>query len=55
MADVIIKSGVKDELDENSISKDLYDELDEKVKEILAEAAERAASNGRNTVQPQDI
>lgn len=55
MTDVVIKSGVKDELDEYSISSDLYDELDEKVKDILAEAAERAEANNRNTVQPRDI
>lgn len=55
MGQLIVKSAVKDALDENNVSADLYAALDEEVSRLLSRAAERAEANGRKTVMPQDI
>jgi histone H3/H4 len=55
MADLIVKSAVKDALAENNVSGDFYDALDEEVADLLEEAARRAEANGRKTVQPSDL
>ncbi|MFC4989259.1 DUF1931 domain-containing protein [Saliphagus infecundisoli] len=55
MADLIVKAGVKDSLDEYNVSGDFYDALDDEVTELLADAAERAEDNDRKTVQPRDL
>lgn len=55
MTDLIVKSGVKEALANHNVSADLYDALDEKVTEMLEEAAQRADANDRKTVQPQDL
>jgi histone H3/H4 len=46
---------VKDVLDDNNVSADFYDALNEEVAELLDDAAERAESNDRKTVQPRDL
>ena len=38
-----------------NVSSDFYDALDEEVSELLADAAERADSNDRKTVQARDL
>lgn len=55
MTDLVIKSGVKEELDDMSVSADLYEALDEEVAELLEDAARRAQANDRKTVMPQDL
>lgn len=55
MPDLIVKAGVKDELDDMSVSTDVYAELDAFMAEKLREARNRAQENGRNTVLPRDI
>jgi histone H3/H4 len=55
MADLIVKSAVKDALAENNVSADFYDVLDEEVADLLEEAARRSEANGRKTVQPSDL
>ncbi|MDH5021803.1 histone-like protein [Halobacterium rubrum] len=55
MADLITKAAVKEQLDDKNVASDFYAELDEKVGEVLEEAAERADKNGRKTVQPRDL
>lgn len=55
MADLIVQSAVKDTLDSHNVSADFYDALDEEVKELLEDAARRAADNDRKTVQPRDL
>ncbi|PSP16803.1 DUF1931 domain-containing protein [Halobacteriales archaeon QH_10_67_13] len=55
MADLIVKAAVKEQLDEMNVASDFYDALDEEVEELLEDAAERAASNDRKTVQPRDL
>lgn len=55
MADLIVKSAVKDELNDMNISADFYDALDEEVTELLDNAARRANDNDRKTVQARDL
>ena len=39
----------------NNISDDFINKLDEKVKELVLEAAQRAKDNGRRTVMGKDL
>jgi histone H3/H4 len=55
MADLIVKAAVKEALDDKNVSSDFYDALDEEVSRLLDNAAGRAESNGRKTVQPRDL
>ena len=55
MADLIVQSGVKEELDSMNVAADFYDALDEEVSELLEDAARRADDNDRKTVQPRDL
>jgi histone H3/H4 len=55
MADLIVKSAVKEALDDHNIAADFYEELDDEVTEILEDAARRAEANDRKTVQPRDL
>jgi histone H3/H4 len=55
MANLIVKSAVKEELDEKDVASDFYGALDEEVEELLANAARRAEQNDRKTVQPRDL
>lgn len=55
MADLIVKSAVKDALDENNVSADFYEALDDEVTELLKDVARRAEANDRKTVQPRDL
>lgn len=55
MSELIVKSRVKEALDGMNVSADFYDELDDRVEELLDEADRRAEQNGRKTVQPRDL
>ncbi|MFB6197350.1 MAG: DUF1931 family protein [Halobacteriaceae archaeon] len=55
MADLIVKGGVQDELEDYHISSDFYDALDADVEDLLEAAARRAEANDRQTVMPQDL
>ncbi len=55
MADLIVKSAVKNALDDSNVAADFYDALDEDVTELLEDAARRADANDRKTVQPRDL
>lgn len=55
MVDLIVKSAVKDEIEEKNVSADFYDALDERVEELVSDAESRAGANGRRTVQPRDL
>jgi histone H3/H4 len=55
MADLIVKSTVKEQLDGMNVAADFYDALDEEVVELLEDAASRADANDRKTVQPRDL
>lgn len=53
--DLVKKSGIKDEADEYNVSKEFYDSLDRRVKQIIQRAKERSQENRRQTLKPQDI
>ena len=55
MADLIVKSAVKESLAGHNVSSDFYEALDGKVSELLDDAAARADANGRKTVQARDL
>lgn len=55
MSDLTVKSAVRDELEGNNVASDFFDALDEEVEELLEDAARRAESNDRKTVQPRDL
>jgi len=55
MTDLIVKSGVKEVLDNYNVSVDFYDAFDQEVAELIDEAAERADANDRKTVQARDL
>ena len=55
MADLIVKSAVKEALSGHNVSSDFYDALDEAVADLLDDAAGRADANDRKTVQPRDL
>lgn len=57
MADLVVQSKVKayvSSLDMRS-SSDLADALDEKVKALLSDAANRAKEHGKSTIKPYDL
>lgn len=55
MTDLIVKSAVKDAFDENNVSADFYEALDDEVAGLLKDAARRAEANDRKTVQSRDL
>lgn len=55
MADLIVKSAVKNKLEDVNVASDFYDAVDEEVKELLADASHRASENDRKTVQARDL
>jgi len=55
MADVLKKSGVRDAAEDVNVGSDFYEALDEKVKELIKRAVERAEENGRKTVKSRDV
>lgn len=55
MTDLIVKANVKEALDDNNVSADFYDALNEEVEALLEDAARRAEANDRKTVQPRDL
>jgi histone H3/H4 len=55
MADLVVQSAVKDQLEEMNVSADFYETLDQEVDELLEKAARRAQENERKTVQPRDL
>jgi histone H3/H4 len=55
MANTIVKAAVRDELDDMNVSSDFYDALDSDIRDLLADAAQRAQDNDRKTVSPRDL
>jgi histone H3/H4 len=55
MADLIVQSAIKEQLTDHNVSSDFYDALDDKMKDLLADAAQRAEDNDRKTVQPRNL
>jgi histone H3/H4 len=55
MADLIVQSTVKEQLEDMDVAAEFYDALDEEVDDLLERAAQRAQDNDRKTVQPRDL
>ena len=55
MADLIVKAAVKEALSDQNVSSDFYEALDDRVEDLLSDAARRADANDRKTVQPRDL
>ncbi|MBN2250544.1 MAG: DUF1931 domain-containing protein [Candidatus Altiarchaeota archaeon] len=56
MADLlVVKTKIKDYVGDMNVSGDFAEELSKKVEMLIKDAAERAKSNGRKTVQSKDI
>ena len=57
---IVVRSQIKDMLKESgtdvqNISSDFLETLDQKVRELVADACRRAAANSRRTVMARDI
>ena len=55
MTDLIVKNAVKNAVEDKNVASDFYEALDERVSNLLDEAATRADANDRKTVQPRDL
>ena len=53
--ELIVRSAVRERLEEMRVASAFYEPFDEKVDELVREAAERAEANGRKTVQARDL
>jgi histone H3/H4 len=55
MADLVVKSKVKEAVSDLSVAGDVPEKLNQLVAELLARGAERAKANGRRTLQARDL
>ncbi len=58
MVDLVVKNKIKEALPKDKglrVSVELADALNKKIEEIIKKAAERALSNHRTTILPQDV
>ncbi len=60
MTNLVVRTQVKEILKESglgldNLSGDFMDKLDEKVKQIVLDAAKRAKDNGRRTIMGKDV
>ena len=55
MADLIVKSKIKEAVKELQVSSDVPEALNKKVEELLKQAEERAKANGRRTLYARDL
>lgn len=55
MAEIIVKSKVKEAVKDCNVAGDFYKALEEKVQSLILEAEKRAVANGRKTVQARDL
>jgi len=60
MTNLVVRTQVKDILKESglgldNLSGDFMDTLDEKVKQLILDAAKRAKENGRRTIMGKDV
>lgn len=55
MVDLLKKSGVREAADGYNVGSDVYEALDDRVKELVERAVDRAEANGRKTVKARDI
>ncbi len=55
MADLIVKSKIKEAVTDLNVAGDVAEALNKKVEALLMDAAERAKANGRRTLQARDL
>lgn len=55
MAELIVKSKVKEAAEGMNVGGDVYNELNRRVTLMLKDASGRAKSNGRKTIQAKDL
>jgi histone H3/H4 len=55
MADLIVKSKIKEAVPELQVAGEVAEALNKKVLELLKDASERAKANGRRTLQARDL
>lgn len=55
MADLIVKSAVREAFEDKNVASDFYEALDEEVETLLEDAEDRAEANDRKTVQKRDL
>lgn len=60
MTNLVVRTQVKEILKESglgldNLSGDFMDKLDEKVKQLILDAAKRAKENGRRTIMGKDV
>jgi len=55
MTDVVKKSGIRDTAEGVNVGSDFYEAVDERAKDLIHTAVERAQENGRRTVKARDI
>lgn len=57
MADLVVQSKLKDAVKDLELRMDssLPDAVDDKVRQLLQQAADRAKENGRSTLRPYDL
>jgi len=54
MTGIVKKSKVREAAGEMNVGGDFYTEIDEKVRELIEDAVERAEANDRKTVKARD-
>ena len=52
---IISKSRTKAAAKRCNVAGDFYDALDKKVRDMIAQAEQRAMANSRKTIKPQDL
>lgn len=52
---LIVKSQIKELVKDMNVASDFADELDNKARELVAQAVARAQANGRKTVMAKDL
>lgn len=55
MADLVVKSKIKEVVEDMNVGGDVAEALNKKVNDLVKEAAERAKANGRRTLQARDF
>jgi hypothetical protein len=55
MADLVVKSKVKEYAGDVSVGADFYDALSKEVEELIKKAKVRCKENGRSTLKSRDV
>lgn len=55
MTDIVKKSGVREAAGDANVGREVYEAVDERAREIVEQAVERAQANDRRTVKARDV